>query len=492
MPRQVSHIALRGGLDIVSSPLFVKPGRIWATVNYEAVEAGYRRTDGYERVDGRSSPSEAEYYILPYDPSDSPDAGQATNLGNVVLPQAVHTPNMSATATLLAIVGDDGTETDIAGYFVLSEIVGTIADDTQIQFGSSNLGLGYSNGTPGRRGADLIDLDLVYLDLAAANRRTPITEVPGTGPVRGVWSYKGVLYAVRDDDANTPPTSAVMYKATAMGWEALPLFVLPAGGRYEFRNENFGGQSATQRMFGVNGVGPAFQWDGTAFTSISTGHSDDRPTHLAIHFNHLLLAYRGGSLIVSATGDPVNYDAISGAAEIGTGQEINGFVHVGAGNTLVVGQDRMQVLVGFDKESFQLPDQSDTQTGRGGMDGPIGGGSALSRQPRGAALRRDRQVRQLRDQHDDLRYPAVPRQAARGAQRGGRLHARPVKGPISRMVHERDLRLHLPRPGHAGDFISRLWAGRKRQRDLPSVFGLGRRRGSDRAGLLRGGQRLCL
>ena len=44
---------------------------------------------------------------------------------------------------------------------------------------------------------------------------------------------------------------------------------LPAGGRYEFINENFGGQAATARsMYGVNGVGKAFHFDATTYVRI--------------------------------------------------------------------------------------------------------------------------------------------------------------------------------------------------------------------------------
>ena len=340
MGRQVTHIALRGGLDIVSSPLFVEPGRIWTCVNYEAVEAGYRRVEGYERVDGRPSPSDANYWILPFDGAvATPPADGATITGGT----------SSATAVVLKTVGS---------LYVLSEIDGTFEDDEPLTPGA-----GVANGTPGRRGADTIDEDFEYLDLAAANRRMPILAVPGVGRVLGVWSYMGVLYAVRDDDTNDPPTSAVMHRATAMGWEAVPEFVLPAGGRYEFRNNNFGGQAATRKMYGVNGVGQAFQWDGTAFTSIGTGHSTDTPTHLSIHSNHLLLGYRGGSLQGSSTGTPTIFDALTGAFEIGCGQEINGLIHAGAGNTLIVGDDRMQVLYGQDSGNIQLADHSDPQTG---------------------------------------------------------------------------------------------------------------------------------
>ena len=343
MGREVNHIALRGGLDIVTSPLFVQPGRIWAGVNYEAVEAGYRRTDGYERIDGRPSPSDAQYWILPF---DGPARAAEPADGDTIT---------GATSGATAVVLKSS-----AAEYVLGEVTGIFVDDETLNTGSPAMAAGEAAGTPGLRGAETIELDFEYLDLAASNRRALITAVPGTGPVNGVWSYMGVLYAVRD---NAGGTAGVMHKATATGWEAVTEFVLPAGGRYEFRNNNFGGQAATRKMYGVSGVGQAFEWDGTTFTSIPTGHSDDRPTHLSIHANHLLLSYRGGSLQGSSTGTPTIFDALTGAFEIGAGQEINGLVHVGAGNTLVVGDDRMQVLYGRVAAELQLVDHSDPQTG---------------------------------------------------------------------------------------------------------------------------------
>ena len=99
MSRQTTHFELRGGLDIVSSPLTVAPGRIWYGSNYEPVEAGYRRILGYERVDGQPKPSEAIYHLLAYTLA----AGEsAAVVGNVITGGT-----NNATGTVLAVTEND-------------------------------------------------------------------------------------------------------------------------------------------------------------------------------------------------------------------------------------------------------------------------------------------------------------------------------------------------------------------------------------------------
>lgn len=98
------------------------------------------------------------------------------------------------------------------------------------------------------------------------------------------------------------------------------------GGRYEFENYNFYGATETKRMYGVNGVDTAFEWDGSVFVPIITGNTVDTPTHLAINEYHLMLAFANGSLQNSGTGDPYDWGGIvgGGAAEIGCGDDIVG------------------------------------------------------------------------------------------------------------------------------------------------------------------------
>ena len=237
--------------------------------------------------------------------------------------------------------------------------------------------VGTVSGAPRRRGGATIADDEDFLDHAAAARRALIRKVPGSGPVRGVWSYMGDVFAVRD---NAGATAGVLHRATPTGWAAVSGATLPAGGRYSFLNHNFEGQAASEKMYGANGVGRAFSVlkGGTAiaptytFSSIQTNTmaTIDRPKHVAVQNNHLLLSFPGGSLIGSATGLPADFTAAKGAFEIACGQEINGLLGgVGLGNTVILGADHIQVLYGNDAQDFVLQDQSQANTG--GVEGTL-------------------------------------------------------------------------------------------------------------------------
>jgi len=143
--------------------------------------------------------------------------------------------------------------------------------------------------------------------------------VPGTGDVLGVHLYKGELYAVRDDASN-----GRLYKATSSGWvEVDNTFTWTAGGTYRFCNYNFFGQDDQETMYIVNGIDKAVQFDGTTLTQITTGSGTDNPNCVIGHKYHLFLGVES-SLVNSATGNPLDYTAASGAAEIAVGDTISG------------------------------------------------------------------------------------------------------------------------------------------------------------------------
>lgn len=121
---------------------------------------------------------------------------------------------------------------------------------------------------------------------------------------------------------------------------------LQPGGRYEFVTYNFGGGTPTRRIYGCDGVNPAFEWDGTVYVPILTGMTDDKPIHIAAHRGYLFLAYRGGSLQFSSLGDPFNWTIILGAGELGIGEEITGLVAGYAGILAVLGRNRTGILYG--------------------------------------------------------------------------------------------------------------------------------------------------
>jgi len=174
--------------------------------------------------------------------------------------------------------------------------------------------------------------------------------VPGSGPIRGVFIYKNVRYALRD---NALGTAGVLFKESTAGW-AVVASTFPAGGQYEFIQFNFYASTGTINIYGVNGVGKAFQFDGTTVTFYTTGMVVDTPNHIVSFSNHLFLSFPGGSVQHSAPGTPGTWSAIVGAGELGVGDDVTGF-SVEAGGTLVImSRNRVHLLTGTGVSSWVL------------------------------------------------------------------------------------------------------------------------------------------
>lgn len=257
MTQKTSYFPLGGGLDLSTPAIAVGTGRARAALNYESDATGYRRISGYERFDGRLSPTAA----------------------------------FAAAA---------------------SEIAGELA-------------------------------------LEAA--RAAILPIPGSGPVRGVQWYKGIVYAWRDNEAGD---KGVMWGSSPAGWVQIT-DAFPAGGRYELINYNFYGSSDFLRMYGCNGVGQSFEYDGTTLTFINTGMgSKDKAHRIAAHKNHLFLAFAGGSLQHSALGNPLSWTPILGAGELGIGDEITDLLSSTVGELAILGAGSVNVLFGNDAADWQI------------------------------------------------------------------------------------------------------------------------------------------
>lgn len=381
LPRvQYELIRLGGGLDQVTPTLSLPSGYARLAANFECnVNGGYTRIAGYERYDGRSSPSAALYNIL-----------VCTLTGSIAVGNTVTGMSSTATGTVIALDGSDVVITRETGTFVEQEGISVSA----VQVGTVDAIQGVSPDGY---------LDAIYRNLAADNYRADIQAVPGAGPVRGVALYNGTLYAWRNNVSNT---AAVMHRATTSGWTAVTLgkelsftggaievpegatvtgassgatgvvarTVLQAGswggatlasgrlilssttgtftsgenlriggttyaiaggaatqitllpnGRYETVVANFGGGDANYRLYGVDGVNRAFEFDGTVFVPITTTMPNDTPTHLVVHKQHLFLSF-GASLQFSALGYPYQWDPILGAGEIAMSGQISNLI----------------------------------------------------------------------------------------------------------------------------------------------------------------------
>ncbi|RJF80950.1 hypothetical protein D3877_11995 [Azospirillum cavernae] len=132
-------------------------------------------------------------------------------------------------------------------------------------------------------------------------------------------------------------------KAVANGGSSA-ITLLP-GGRFEFTTYNFTGLAGAARMYGCDGVNPAFEWDGAVFMPILTGMTPDAPSHIAAHANYLFLSFQASDQF-SGLGDPYAWSVLSGAGELTIGETITGHVAGYAGTLVIFGRNRIGVLYG--------------------------------------------------------------------------------------------------------------------------------------------------
>lgn len=409
---EYTFYALKGGLDIVSPAISIDPGKVLDSQNYEPTPiGGYRRIDGYERFDGRTSPSSASYWLL-----------TATISGTLTVGNTITGNTSAATGKILAISGSTLVLGRVTGTFVVAEAlkVGGITQAT-------------STSAAVQSGSTSPSNDAAYKLLAANDLRADILTVPGSGQIRGVKVYKDVVYAFRD---NAGGTAGDMYKSTSGGWvqvtfgkeiqftgavgevfvgntitggtsgatatvvkpmlrtgtwtvsgagtlilsgvsgtfqngEALQVggitkvtssslqtnITRAPGGSLEFVNANFSGSTDTLKMYGADGVNTAFEFDGTNYIPIRTGMTTDTPSHIAFHRNYLILSFLG-SLQISSIADPYMWSIVTGAAEIGMGDEITAILpqtgdSQGASMSVFT-KNRTSILYGTSTANFAL------------------------------------------------------------------------------------------------------------------------------------------
>ena len=404
-------IRLGGGLDQVTPTLSLAPGVARRAANFEcSITGGYTRIAGYERFDGRPSPSSANYNILVF-----------TFTATVTVGQTVTGSVSGATGRVIVVNTASLVITRETGTFVAGDVLnngsGFVGTITEVQ-GVSADGL----------------IDAQYQNLAADNYRADITAVPGSGSVLGVAYYNGTTYAWRN---NAGGTAAVMHRSSSSGWVAITLgktmsfsngillipdgvtltgqssgatgvvartvledgtyassnaagqlilssstgtftvgenlrigatvyaqaasvatqITLAVGGRYETTVANFGGGTANYKLYGVSGTNNAFEFDGTTYVPIRTGMAVDTPSHICFHKQHLFLSF-GASVQFSALGFPYQYTPLLGAGEIAMNAEVTNLLVLpgdqSSGALGVYTRSDTSVLYGTSSANFSL------------------------------------------------------------------------------------------------------------------------------------------
>jgi len=415
-PVQVAVFALSGGLDLHTPMSAVQPGTARGqTYNFEcAINGGYSRIKGYERFDGRASPSLAAYQVFAVAFTSTPAIGASINGQTSV-----------ATAVVAAVDGEA---------LVLTKVVGNFVAGENVRVGTTAFGSITSLTPP-----DISDIQAATYQLAAADRyRADILAVPGSGAVLGVFVFDGLVYALR---SNVGGTAVVLHRASLTGWQAVALkyelaftagsgtppaegstitkgtvsavvrrvvvqtgdfssgnaqgrFIIEAptggnfsagaltaggtatlsgaqtqitlapSGQYEF---DIGDAGNGRRLYGCDGVNRAFEFDGTYLVPIATGMTVDAPEHIKVHKKHLFLSF-AHSVQHSSIGLPYTWSPLFGAAEISVGDRVTGFLGMPgsqAGGALAILTVRsMSMLYGNSSADWQnLPVDQDDGSG---------------------------------------------------------------------------------------------------------------------------------
>lgn len=409
--------AYPGGLDLTTPSLRLPPGTLRDALNFEVAPfGGYSRVEGYERRDGRASPSAATYGIVQVAAfTNTPSVGQ-------VVTQATS----GATGTIIAVVAAP------APYIVVTKVTG-IFDITHALTTPGPVAVGTATALTVAPDAKT---KAIYTAAAAAVYRALIQKVPGSGAVLGVvaMAFAGVdnLYAFR---ANIGATAVLLYKTTATGWTVVPYYnlvsftagtapipldgetltqggvtatikrvmwqsgawagsavgqfvvtnpaggnfaagaatatggaavtlsgvqtaiTMAAGGRFEFEKCNFSGQLVTRRIYGCDGINPCFEFDGDTLAPIATGLSPDAPSHIRFHKNFLFVS-QAASLIYCAVGNPFKWSSVDGGGEIATGDTVTGMITLpGSQTTATLGvflHGNTAFLYGTDPTTFNF------------------------------------------------------------------------------------------------------------------------------------------
>ena len=196
---QTQYSRFAGGLDLVSPPLTIDAGKCISINNYECnALGGYRRIDGYERFDGRPSPSAQSYYYCP-----------CSFVGAVTVGQTITGATSAATGKVLQVESN---------YLIIDRVTGTFVLEN---FNVSGVLKGALTILPSKDGHPTGIGHATALGLTADDYRTNITAVVGSGVIRGVCMYKGVAYAFRDNAAGT---AVDIWKSTSTGWQQITLF----------------------------------------------------------------------------------------------------------------------------------------------------------------------------------------------------------------------------------------------------------------------------
>ena len=213
---RTSHFPLKGGLDLVTPGINVKPGKLVASENFEiGTYDGYRRIDGFERFEGTDAPSDASYWLLSFD------------TGSVEIEAGDTVTGGTSGATGIAVIdgvwqgGSPYANGAAEGYLVLYDLDGTFSNGEDLEV--SAVKRAEAVGTTSSRSAAR---EVVKTNAAACSRATlglgteEITDAGDRQPDGSVGNWTLV----------TDGSSTLTYSTDPVGFDEDKSLLLTAAG----------------------------------------------------------------------------------------------------------------------------------------------------------------------------------------------------------------------------------------------------------------------
>lgn len=403
------YVRFFGGLDLNSPAITIPPGCAITAQNYEPGPlGGFKRIDGYERYSGKPSPSAGTYQYCTVSLVGTVVAGNTitgVTSGATAVVAVVGTGE-------LAITKITGTFTASENFQVSAVTVGAMTSLPLLRGYST----GAADAVAMNAVADLYRADIAVPTGSGATRGLAMLRgvlycfINNAGGTAGLiykatstgWSaitlFKTISFtagnlAIADGTAITQAVSGasaivkrqVLETGTYAGGTATGRFIIDSvlgtfdatnalqtggvtratasslatqisilpSGRYETVEYNFAGSTDTIRMYGCDGVNKAFEFDGTVYIPINTGMAVDTPLHIYAHKKMLQLSFRA-SLQSSGINFPFQWTVVTGASEIGMGDDISGMLTQPGDVLAIATRNSTSQLQGSSVASFVL------------------------------------------------------------------------------------------------------------------------------------------
>jgi hypothetical protein len=180
----------------------------------------------------------------------------------------------------------------------------------------------------------------------------------------GYIAFNGPLTGGTGFTTNEALKTVISGTGTTFGTAAAnsTVFALPGGtqGFYRFENANFYATTTTYNVYGVNGVGPAFQIDQNQLVvpillplvTLVGQPPANNPFLLKAYQNFLFLGFPGGIYQQTVAGSPLQFDGFLGAAEFSVGDELTGMFSMVGPNLIIPTKHSAFALSGNSDANF--------------------------------------------------------------------------------------------------------------------------------------------